>query len=89
MPNLTTDDLRKLILGWKMNNDLTYAVSGPKRKLQPLVGIYPTRLHNAISLHAKTDSSLMRWIKKEEATQVALDEVHCKNFNRPEDLTGI
>ncbi len=89
MPNLTTDDLRKLILGWKMNNDLTYAVSGPKRKLQPLVGIYPTRLHNAISLHAKTDSSLMRWIKKKDATKVTLAEVHCKNINRPEDLTGI
>jgi len=89
MPHLTTDDLRELILSWQITNDLTYAVSGPERKTQPLVGIYPLRFHNAISLHAKTDSSLMRWIKKQDATQIALDETHCQNINRPEDLTGI
>ncbi|MDB4634086.1 molybdenum cofactor guanylyltransferase [Rubripirellula sp.] len=89
MPYLTTDDLRKLMLSWQIEKDLTYAVSGPERKTQPLVGIYPLRLHNAISLHAKTDSSLMRWIKKQDATQIALDEAHCQNINRPEDLTGI
>ncbi|MGI9468477.1 MAG: molybdenum cofactor guanylyltransferase [Rubripirellula sp.] len=89
MPHLTTDDLRELLLSWQIKNKLTYAVCGPERKIQPLVGIYPLRLHNTISLHAKSDSSLMRWIKKQDATHVTLDEAHCQNINRPEDLTGI
>ena len=89
MPHLTTDDLRELLLSWQIKNKLTYAVCGPERKIQPLVGIYPLRLHNAISLHAKADSSLMRWIKKQDANHVTLDEAHCQNINRPEDLNGI
>jgi molybdopterin-guanine dinucleotide biosynthesis protein A len=40
----------------------------------------------AISLHAKTDSSLRRWIEHQPAAQVALEESHCRNINRPEDL---
>jgi molybdopterin-guanine dinucleotide biosynthesis protein A len=89
MPHLTTDDLRKVMLNWQTDRNLTYAVSGPKRKRQPLVGIYSLHLHDAISLHARTDSSLMRWIENQDATQVTLDEAHCRNINRPEDLNEI
>ncbi|MAI73052.1 MAG: hypothetical protein CMM01_19395 [Rhodopirellula sp.] len=87
MPHLTTDDLGRLMLSWQIENDLTYAISGPKRKRQPLVGIYPLHLREALSVHAKTDSSLNRWIEKQDANQIALDEAHCQNINRPEDLT--
>ncbi|MGB0757954.1 MAG: molybdenum cofactor guanylyltransferase [Rubripirellula sp.] len=87
MPHLTTDDLSKLVLSWRTNNGLTYAVSGPKRTRQPLVGIYPLHFHRALALHAKTDSSLTRWLEHQDATQIALDEAHCQNINRPEDLT--
>jgi molybdenum cofactor guanylyltransferase len=87
MPRLTTSDLRAILLGWQTYTGLTYAVSGPERKRQPLVGIYPLDLHAAISLHSRTDPSLMRWIDNQRATQIALDESHCRNINRPEDLT--
>lgn len=89
MPHLTTDDLRKLILSWQCNKNLTCAVSGPKRRLQPLVGIYPLHLHSALTLHAKTDSSLFRWLENQHATQITLDDARCQNINRPNDLDGI
>ena len=86
MPHITTDDLAKLVLSWQIENNLTYAISGPTHKCQPLVGIYPLHVHKALSAHAKTDSSLTRWIEKQDATPIALDEAHCQNINWPEDL---
>ena len=87
MPYLTTADLRAILIGWQTHQQLTYAVSGPKQTPQPLVGVYPVHHHASLSLHAKTDSSLMRWIAHQPAAQVNLDESHCRNINRPEDLT--
>ena len=89
MPHVTTDDLRKLILSWQIKNSLTYAISGPKCKPQPLLGIYHVHFLEALTVHAKTDSSLTRWIEKQDATQIELDEAHCLNINRPDDLAEI
>jgi len=86
MPYLTTADLRAILIDWQTHHQLTYAVSGPEQTPQPLVAVYPVHHHASLSRHAKTDSSLRRWIAHQSATQVTLDESHCRNINRPEDL---
>ena len=87
MPHLTCHDLQKLVSGWQTDDRLTYAVSQPDQKVQPLVGVYPIHLHDSIAQHATFDASLTRWINSQPATVIALEESHCQNINHPEDLT--
>lgn len=86
MPWLTADDLTKIISAWQTHDCLSCAVSGPERRRQPLVAIYPIDHGPAVASHASSDSSLRRWTDAQRAIEVSLPASHCRNINRPADL---
>lgn len=87
MPNLTIDDLRKLVYAWRSSQQLTIAVNESDQKLQPLVGIYPVKILAAMKQLAQSeDRSLHRWARRQTHQAIALTDHACRNVNRPEDL---
>ena len=89
MPNLTVDDLRKLLYAWRSSQQLTIVVNESDQKLQPLVGIYPVKILGAMKQLAQNDDrSLHRWLGQQTHQAIALSDHACHNVNRPEDLNA-
>ena len=87
MPNLTTDDLRKLIYAWRDHGQTTIGIHETDKTLQPLVGIYNIAdLADLTKLAESEDRSLSRWIEQQPHQTVPLTARACHNVNQPKDL---
>ena len=87
MPNLTTDDLRKLYHAWKNTGLTTIGLQETDQKLQPLVAIYNVaNLAELKKLAESEDRSLSRWVEQQEYHTVPLSARACHNVNQPQDL---
>jgi molybdopterin-guanine dinucleotide biosynthesis protein A len=86
MPYLTNRDLLMLWEHWQLTSRLTVASC---RCVQPLVGIYPVSLADALeSLATSDDRSLSRWIQLQDHERVELPVSSWRNINTPDDLAN-
>ena len=89
MPQLSVDDLRKLVSRWRDSGQTTCAVRQTDQHLQPLVAIYSVSLLDSLTqLAASTDRSLYRWVQSQPHQIVQLSDHACHNVNSPSDLSG-
>ena len=88
LPDLTTEDCRRLTSAWRTSPQTIHcAVAQPSGRLQPLVAVYPIRLTAAIDQMALSQQrSLARWLESQSYAAVVLSDASLRNVNTPRDL---
>jgi len=86
MPDLKTEDLRRLLDAYRIRPGLVAAEFDDGRP-QPLVAIYPVDLIESIeNLLATPHRSLYRYLQERKAPRVSIRRSASRNLNRPQDL---
>lgn len=84
VPALDAAALQSLKSTWQTTGHITIAHTD---RLQPLIGVYPIDLADAIAELANSDDrSLMRWLQQCDIQSVSLSPRVCRNVNTPQDL---
>ncbi len=87
-PNLSTDDLDRLISAYRSDPKIVYGFAGDDPSdVQPLIAIYPVTSAATLSDRIRLQRySLRRLLLENDCHRVSLTSAACRNMNTPDDL---